>query len=168
MLKLLLIRHAPALPREEAVATGLLDPERPLTPKGRKRMARSAAAIHRLVPSLAAIATSPLLRSVESAAILAAEFGCAPPIETEALAPGTSPENLVRWLREWQELKSIALIGHEPDLGIWTGWAVTGQEQQLFTYKKAGAALLLFNGEAAPGQGRLQWLLTPAQLRALD
>jgi phosphohistidine phosphatase len=59
------------------------------------------------------------------------------------------------------------LVGHEPDLSQWAGWALTGRSQSLLALKKAGACLLEFEGRPEARKGRLLWLLTAGQLRKL-
>jgi phosphohistidine phosphatase len=54
---LLVIRHGLAGDREEFAKTGRPDDERPLTPKGRRRMRRNARGLRTLVPGLDLLAT---------------------------------------------------------------------------------------------------------------
>src|SRR3569623_2046058 len=87
--------------------------------------------------------------------------------ECEALVPQAHPEELLDWLRG-QQSDSVAVVGHEPDLGIWTSWALTGDTIPLLHFKKGGACLLEFPaGKWRSGEASLQWLLTPAQLAGL-
>ena len=52
---LLVIRHAAAMDKEEFARTGRSDDERPLTPAGKKEMARVARGLRALVPKLDAV-----------------------------------------------------------------------------------------------------------------
>ena len=65
-MKLLLIRHAIAEDRFEFSRTGKSDYYRPLTERGRTRMARGAAGLRTLVPEIDVLATSPLRLSSDS------------------------------------------------------------------------------------------------------
>jgi phosphohistidine phosphatase len=106
-MRLLLIRHAKALPGEP-------DALRPLSPDGQ-------AAARRLGEQLAAegvkpdaILTSPLLRARETAAAVAAALGCE--VEpSEALAPGATVEGLSAAVAGRGE--TVIAVGHQPDCG---------------------------------------------------
>ena len=90
-MKLLLIRHAPAELRETTAATGRDDGERPLTDRGRRRMRRTAKALPRVVPALDVLATSPLTRAAQTAAIVSKAYGDLKPIETAPSSPTGGP-----------------------------------------------------------------------------
>jgi len=66
-MQLLLIRHAIAEDRFEFARTGQSDYYRPLTERGRARMARGATGLRTLVPDIDVLATSPLTRAVQTA-----------------------------------------------------------------------------------------------------
>src|SRR5882724_2462532 len=65
--RLLVVRHAIAEDPAVFAATGRSDAERPLTEKGRRRMRRVARGLKKLVPAIDGLATSPLVRAVETA-----------------------------------------------------------------------------------------------------
>jgi len=165
MTTLLLIRHAIAEEREIAAAAGIPDEQRALTAKGEKRMRQVAAALAGFVPELTLVATSPLRRAVQTAEIVAAACGKVPVVQTPALSPGADPEAVAQFLQARRLAGPCALVGHEPDLGQWLGWALCGTSCACAQFKKGGAALLTFPGLPTAGQGELLWLLTPAQLR---
>lgn len=167
MTHVLLVRHAEAQDRELAAAAGTADPHRALTPKGRKRMARIAPALAALVPDLALIASSPLLRAVQTAELLAAEYPGRHVAQTETLAPGGDPGAVLRFLASQARQASCALVGHEPDLGHFASWALGGSDRSFIPFKKAGAALLSFPGNFEPGSAELLWLLAPSHLKRL-
>src|SRR3569623_975582 len=85
----------------------------------------SAAGLRRCHPALDLIATSPLRRALQTAEIVAAAYAPLTVAECEALVPQAHPEELLDWLRG-QQGDSVAVVGHEPGLGIWTSWALTG------------------------------------------
>jgi phosphohistidine phosphatase len=65
------------------------------------------------------IVASPLLRAVQTADILAETLrGKSDLLVVGLLAPGFSLESLDQLLKSFPKAKEIALIGHEPDLGI--------------------------------------------------
>ena len=73
-MRLLIVRHAIAEDRVAFAATGKDDDERPLTEEGRSRMEQGARGLRQLVPALDLVATSPLVRAVQTAEILAGAY----------------------------------------------------------------------------------------------
>jgi phosphohistidine phosphatase len=162
--KLLIVRHGPAGKREEWEAEGRDDHLRPLTPKGKKDVRRAAAGLARLLPDVNLVATSPWTRAVETAEIVAAEYGRG--IEqVEQLTADHKPEDLMPWLQEQQQKESVAVVGHEPHLGLLVGYLLTGKSVSFVNLKKGGACLLEITNTPTPGGGVLQWLLTDRELR---
>ena len=166
-MKLLIVRHAIA---EESASGG--DAARRLTKEGRAKMAKGARALADLVPELALVLSSPLVRARETAEIVVAAFPDRsskrlPLAEVEALGPGGRASDVVLALVAQKRLAAIAVVGHEPNLSRLEGYLLTGQERSLAELKKGGAALVEIDGVVAPGAGSLLWHLTPAQLRAL-
>jgi len=165
--RLLLIRHAIAEEREDFARTGKDDRLRPLTDEGRKKMKQAARGLRALVPEIDLLATSPLTRAAQTGAILDTVYGGLDVVEIEELAPETTPEELLRWLRK-QKADVVAAVGHEPSLSQILGWLLTGTDRRLFAFRKGGACLLEFGeDEPAGGTATLLWALTPAQLRTL-
>ena len=169
-MQILLIRHAIAEDREAFALTGREDDDRPLTERGRKRMSKAARGICRLSPALDLLVSSPLVRAVETAAILADVYALrdAHPSRLifDGLAPGWGLEPVVEWVRSRPADSSIALVGHEPEMSLLLGRLLSGREQSWFRFKKGGACLLE-SGPEGRGRFQLQWALTPAQLRIL-
>ena len=167
-MKLLLIRHAIAEERDDFARTGKDDRLRPLTDEGRKKMKQAARGLRSLVPDIDLLATSPLTRASQTAAILDYVYGGLDEVEIEQLSPETTPEDFLRWLRR-QKADLVAAVGHEPSLSEILSWLLTGAEGRLFAFRKGGACLLEFqNGEPTAGDATLLWALTPAQLRTLS
>lgn len=165
-MKLLLIRHAIAEEPEDFARTGKDDRQRPLTDEGRKKMKQNAKGLREQVPAIDLLATSPLTRAAQTAAILDSVYGGLSEVEIEELAPEASPTEFLRWLRK-QKGETIAAVGHEPSLSLILSWLLTGTERRLFSFRKGGACLLEFADEPAAGTATLLWALTPGQLRDL-
>lgn len=163
-MELLLVRHARAEERELFAISGADDALRPLTREGAARMRDVAAGLHRLLPDLDVIASSPYTRALQTADILARRYKTKV-VQLPQLAPGHPPATLLPWLRGHDETFRVALVGHEPDLGMLASWLLCGKEQGFLPFKKGGAALLHFPADIKAGQAQLDWLLTPAQLR---
>ncbi len=167
-MQLLIIRHAIAEDRDHWSLSGHPDAERPLTGDGKRRMRRGAAGLRALVPRIGALATSPLVRARDTAAIVAREYGDIP-VETVAeLAPERGADDLLPWLRGHGPDAVTAVVGHEPGLGCLVGWLLTGRHQSFVELKKGGACLLEFDDPPAAGNATLLWSLTPGQLRKLE
>ena len=166
-LRVLVVRHAIAEDRRVFARTGEPDSLRPLTRQGRRRMRRGVRGLARVVPRLDVIATSPLTRAVQTAEILAKHYDKAKTQRVAALAPGKPMNALLGWLAEQADGRVVALVGHEPHLGEFISWALTGLRESFVPLKKGAACLLEFPDEVKAGRAKLLWLLKPSQMRAL-
>jgi phosphohistidine phosphatase len=164
--KLLIVRHGPAGDREEWEKTGKDDSLRPLTPKGKKEVRKAAAGLARLVPALDLIATSPWTRAAQTAEILNEEYRV-DVAEVEQLTSDHQPDELQPWLERQRENEVIALVGHEPHLGLLIGYLLTGKSVSFVDLKKGGAGMVELNDAFRPGSGSLEWLLSDRDLRRL-
>jgi phosphohistidine phosphatase len=162
-MRVLIVRHAIAADRGDP-GFGR-DEERALTPKGARRMRQAAAGIARVVPRPEALHTSPLVRAVETARILAEAWGGSPGPETAAvLAPGHSPAEVARWLKGLGA-EALALVGHEPGCSELLSYLLVGSAALGVDFKKGGAALVEVGLEQGRPRGALLWLATPRLLR---
>lgn len=156
--RLYVVRHAVA----EDECPGGMDSERRLTPKGRKRFART---VERLVGrglEIDLIATSPLVRCRETAEILAAGVGGAARLEVvPALAPGSDWHALVEWTVQ-QDAARVAWVGHAPCVGRLVAVSIGDGSAAVQMSKGAIAAISLDDGPGQPGE--LDWLVTPELL----
>jgi phosphohistidine phosphatase len=164
--KLLIIRHGPAGDRAEWEAKGKNDRLRPLTPAGKREVRRVSKGLRELVPELKTLATSPLVRALQTAEIVGERYQTEP-VTLEALAPNHDPREVVRWLDEQRSADTLALVGHEPDLGILASFLLGGSSSSFVDLKKSGACLLELVHPIHPPGGQLEWLLTPDVLRTL-
>lgn len=161
--ELYLIRHAVAEERGPAWPD---DTRRPLTPQGVRRMTRCARGLARLDVTFDQILTSPLVRAVQTADIVAGTYDAPPPIVTiESLAPESSPAAVLADLERYSRRRRIALVGHEPGLGELAA-RLAGLRRAL-EFKK-GAVCRIDVRAVPPAQpGTLRWFATPAMLRAI-
>jgi phosphohistidine phosphatase len=164
--KLVIIRHGPAGDREEWEAKGRDDRLRPLTPEGKKEMRRAAAGLARLVPAIDVLATSPWTRALESAEIVASEYRTKV-MNLEALTPEHQPDELLPWLQQQLQAKTVGVVGHEPHLSMLVGYLLTGKAASFVELKKGGACLIGFKNPPKPGGATLGWLLTRRELDRL-
>src|SRR6476660_1955683 len=116
-MELYVIRHAIA----EPVGTGyeFTDEKRSLTEEGRSRMREVVKGLKKLGVQLDLILTSPLVRAVETAEILAGSLGINKKEirHTKALAPGAGVEQVFAEIKNEAGAESIAVVGHQPGLG---------------------------------------------------
>ena len=84
-MKLLLVRHAIAEEAEAFVGAGGSDARRPLTEIGRKKMRKGANRLRLQLRQIDVLACSPLVRSRETAEIIARAYGDIPIMERPEL-----------------------------------------------------------------------------------
>jgi phosphohistidine phosphatase len=165
--ELILVRHAIAEDRDAAASAGRDDTLRGLTKRGRARMERGAKGLRYLVPSLDVLASSPLRRATETAAIVSAEYDGIAVTTVLAFAPDAPLGEALEWLRRLRSAATVAAVGHEPHLGAFATWLLTGIEESRTPLGKGGACAIEFDGRVRAGAGRLNWLAPPGVLRRL-
>ena len=161
-MKILLIRHAAAVPRG---TQGTDDTTRPLTPRGAKRFRRAAQGLIRVVDRPDALLPSPWRRARETADIAAVAFQGPAPVETEALT-GAPFEDLLGTLAELGDINLVALIGHEPWMSELLARLTGATMPERFEFRKGGVALVDCPSGVREG-GRLLFYLPPRVLRRL-
>jgi phosphohistidine phosphatase len=161
--KLLLIRHAPAV---RTGSVGIRDGERPLTPRGRARFRVAARGLARISDRPDVLLTSPLVRARATAEIAAAAFRKLTPRVEPALGRD-NVDAVVAALQKCPRDAMVAVVGHEPTLSrLLARMLGVHQHDDRFAFKKGGAALLdLPDGPA--GSGQLRWFVKPRILRSL-
>ena len=165
-MELLVVRHAAAEDKDAFARTGQDDDLRPLTPGGQREMQDVARALLELVPEIDALATSPLVRAVQTAEILGQRYD-REPVTVEWLRPEAPYEDFATWARAHRGQKVVAIVGHEPHLSGLVSWLIAGGKRSVLDLKKAGACLLEVEGKPSAGSGNLVWLMGPKHLRAL-
>jgi len=162
-MELYLLRHAIAVSRENAGFPR--DSDRPLTAKGTAKLQGVVRGMKALGLSFDVILTSPYLRALQTAEIVADALGVSKKVEpTEHLTPNGNPRALIKLIASRSAARaSILVVGHEPSLSQLISVLVAGDDRTVLTMKKAGLCKLAIQ---APRYGRcanLEWLLTPAQ-----
>jgi phosphohistidine phosphatase len=148
------VRHGIA---EDAEAWPGPDSERPLTNKGRAKMASIAKRLAEMDVEPDAILTSPLVRARETADIVAKALRATARVEDDTrLAGGFDPRRLVEILNENEGKEALMLVGHEPNMSAVIGHAIGDGRVEL---KKGAVACVEFH----PGspRGQLLWLAPP-------
>jgi phosphohistidine phosphatase len=160
-MRLLIVRHGIAAER----GPGIVDDERQLTPRGRKRFRRAAQGLARVCKRPAAALTSPLIRARQTAEIAAAAWGRLDPVDVPALASGDD-EGLEGVLATYPADATLAIFGHEPHLSALLARLLGSGLPDRLTFRKGGAALVQLPGRLGEG-GQLLWYLPPRLLRRL-
>lgn len=164
---LLLVRHAVAAERGLDFPD---DAQRPLTADGMDRFRRAVAGLRTLGLQLDLVVTSPYLRARQTADLLCAGLRSKPKLVVDpVLAPGRRPVEVITaitgHIAGGRGRSSIALVGHEPDLGVLAGRLLGARGAIPF---KKGAMCCLDLDRALPGgPGTLRWFLPPRVLRGL-
>lgn len=159
---LYLIRHAVAAERGPEWPD---DTERPLTARGVERFDAAMRGLRR-VADIDELFHSPLVRARQTAERVAAGLRQPPPLRVlPTLAPGQPPRALLRELARTARSRRIALVGHEPDLGLLAAHLL-GVEQPL-PFRKGGACRIDIPSLAASARGALVWFLPPRVLRTI-
>ena len=146
------------------------DSERPLIPKGERRLRAAAAAMRKMELSFDLILSSPLLRAKQTAEIIAGELKLKKRLQfSDALAPGGSMKDLIWQLKEWRPaLENVLLVGHEPSLSRLIALLVSGNEGAAIEMKKGGLCKLETESPQAGRCAKLAWLLTPSQMELMS
>ena len=167
-MELYIIRHATAQPLGRK--NDFTDEKRSLTAEGRERMRDAARGLRKLGVELDLILTSPLARAVETAEVLANVFGMnkADVEQTANLAPGASSGELFAEIKAHTGVESVALVGHQPDLGELICKVARGNGGLSLELKKGSVCCVSIAQTVPELQGALSWLMTPRQLRLLS
>ena len=162
---LYIIRHAIAHPLGQK--NEFTDEKRALTSEGRDRMRDVAKGLKKMGVELDLLLTSPLVRAVETAEIVAGALGLGKKemAETPNLAPGASAEDLFAEIKRRNGAESIGLVGHQPDLGMLLSRIVQGGDNLGVQLKKGSVCMVSVHETVPTLHGDLMWMLTPKQLR---
>jgi phosphohistidine phosphatase len=161
--ELYLVRHAIAAERGEEWPD---DTKRPLTVRGISRFKEVVRGLHRLDVAIDEIFTSPLVRTRQTADLLAAGLEGKPVIKPlEALAPEHTPLATMSQLAKVAHRTRIALVGHEPGLGELAAHLLGAQRALVF--RKGGVARIDLGALTSRRAGSLIWFLPPRVLREI-
>jgi phosphohistidine phosphatase len=157
--KLYVMRHGPA---EDQAHSGI-DGDRALTTSGRARVAAVAKTLSELEEEPLAIFTSPLVRAVQTAEIVAlvtklGDRGGSMEVR-RAVGPGGDGAELAHTLAG-EGRKRVMLVGHEPDLS-----EVVGRLVGSFGRAFEKAMVVGLHMPAARGVARLRFVLDPKTLK---
>lgn len=162
-LELYLIRHGIAEERGPAYPD---DRKRPLTEKGIEAMRDAVRGLDGLGVSFDLILTSPLVRTRQTADVVADGLGKKTRIVScDALAPEGTAAGVVKEIARHDKAGRIALVGHEPNMGELAAHLLGARAA--IPFKKGAVCRIDFDDRAAKGAGELRWFLPPRALRKL-
>ena len=161
--ELYLIRHGVAEARGDAWPD---DTKRPLTEDGMSRLRKQSRGLARLGVAIDVVLTSPLVRTRQTAEIVAAAFDELPHIvNVDSLAPGGAHAAVLADLEKHAKKARIAIVGHEPGLGELAARLIGTRHPVAF--KKGAVCRIDLDVLPPAGPGDLRWFLTPRVLRAI-
>ncbi|MCL1467438.1 phosphohistidine phosphatase SixA [Argonema galeatum] len=160
MVELYLIRHGIAAEPEEYPN----DADRPLTDEGKRKTRKVAARLSELNLRFDLILSSPLVRARQTADILKTAKLSDQLEESIDLASDGDMEAWLSWFEQWRQKgdSTLALVGHQPNLGNWAEILIWGEARGRLVVKKGGALGLTLPGTGSPvGRSQLFWLASP-------
>ena len=161
MIELYVIRHGIA---DDAAEHDGKDGERQLTKRGREKIRGVAKYLQSLDIEFDTVISSPLVRAKETAEIIRGECSSLKRIVvTDLLNPDGSYDELIAYLNQ-QKSDHIAIVGHDPFLSGFVSYCLSRNNRPFVMMKKAGVALISYDGRIEPGRCELAWLMGPGQM----
>jgi phosphohistidine phosphatase len=161
--ELYLIRHGVAEERGEAWPD---DTKRPLTEDGMSRLRKATRGLARLEISFDVVLTSPLVRTRQTAEIVAAGLAPKPSlVVVESLAPEGTFAALMADIAKHARKTRVALVGHEPSIGEIAARLIGSRHP--IEFKKGAVCRIDIDALPPSGPGDLRWLLPPKFLRSV-
>ena len=139
-MELILWRHAEA----EDGSPGQPDETRTLTSKGRKQAQKMAGWLARTLPEDCRILCSPAVRTQQTVEALGRKFKTEP-----ALAPDTSPEDILKVVGWPDNPTPVLVVGHQPTLGHVASRLIAG-EQQDWQLRKGSICWIAIKDDGEP------------------
>ncbi len=185
-MKLILIRHGIA----EDIFEADSDEERKLTADGTKKFKKISSGLIKAEPQIDQVIASPLVRAIQTAEILIQKLQINKfkdseltlssriqaadnliPEKLTELKPNANPIAFCNWLKtnfSNDESFTLAAVGHEPHLSALLSFLLTGRAENIFEFKKGGAACLELYFRPADIKAQLLWFMKPSHLRSLE
>jgi phosphohistidine phosphatase len=162
-LELYLIRHGVAAERGPEYPD---DSKRPLTSRGIASLRAEAKGLIELGVTFELILTSPLVRTRQTADVIAEGLPGKPAVTTsDALTPAGTPAAVIQEIAKHHKKASLALVGHEPNIGELAGRLIGAKAP--IPFKKGAVCRIDFEVLPPKGIGELRWFLPPRVLKKL-
>ena len=145
------------------------DSERPLTPKGKRQLYKSAGAMRKMKLRFDLILSSPYERARRTAEIVADELKLRKRLKfSDLLKYESDPLDLIAQLAKLKPApKELLFVGHEPYLSRLISRLVSGDESMAMDLKKGGLCKLEAEKLHVRKRAQLAWLLTPRQMKSM-
>jgi phosphohistidine phosphatase len=137
------------------------DAARPLSDKGQGQSERLGAYLASIAFTTDAIISSPKLRALQTAEIVAGHLGAAV-IKDDRLATSLDVPTVEAVLREAGDPERPVLVGHDPDFSELVAMLTAAAGIPM---RKGALARIELDRPVRPGGGTLRWLLPPDALK---
>ena len=162
-MKIYILRHAEAVDASGA-SSSVPDEWRYLTEKGCRSAENAGKRLAKQGKSARLIVSSPLVRAVQTAQIVAGRIGKKCRVEINGLLlPGADVSGVVDYLHGLAETECVVLVGHEPQLGELT-MALLKHEAAI-QLKKTGCVELNLNSAKLDKPARFVSYMIPGRKR---
>lgn len=160
-MEICLVRHGAAYAKEE-------DPERHLNDDGVNQCHLTGRALKRLGITFDLIVSSPKVRALQTAEIIAEEVGYSRKEikTTETLEPMSLPKDTVSYLNGFADIKKLMLAGHLPLLGHLASELLSNTSHISLNFEP-GAVCQIYIKQPHYHTGDFRWFLTPEHLRII-
>lgn len=162
-MNLYILRHGSAGQRK---VNPTLDRKRPLDKEGKQNCILLGRALNSLKVQFDCVLSSPLKRALQTAALVGTETGYEKKIQlSQALAPDGTWNDFQQLLDSVAGYDEVLLVGHNPNLPEFLNRLICpGAAKPIARVRKGAIAALTYQR----GPAKLQWLLDPRLLRAIQ
>ncbi len=162
-MELYILRHGIA----EDGKPGQSDADRALTAEGKKKLREALKALRRAGVSPDLILSSPYRRARETAAVAASIFGYqGDVVETRALTPLSSPEDVWSQLRTHKNKDRVLISGHEPLLSTFIAYLLDAPSLTI-DLKKGSMVRIDIEVLGPRPRALLRWMVVPRLFQKL-
>lgn len=162
-MNLYLLRHGSAGQRK---VNPVLDRKRPLDKEGKQQCILLGRTLNSMKIQFDSVLSSPLKRALQTATLVGTETGYEKKIQmSQAMAPEGTWSDFQRLLDSVAEQDEVLLVGHNPNLPIYLNRLLSPAATSPIARLRKGAIAAL---AVQRGSVRLQWLLDPRLLRAVQ
>lgn len=153
-MRLYLVQHGDAMAKD-------LDPQRPLSAKGKRNVARLGEELELLKLAVERIFHSGKLRAKESAELICTALaGCQSPECLAGLGPNDPVEAFMRNVEDWGE--DVVIVGHLPFMSKLVGALVVGDEEMPIVAFNPGSMVCVERDNGGPWH--IVWMIRPDTL----
>lgn len=166
-MELYLIRHGIAIDHFHPSVHS--DEERYLTDDGKKELKHIAASLHKMKIVPDAILASPLVRTVQTAQVVAKVLSCEDRVkQAPSLAPGGLIGDIYKDIARLGHVEKVFLIGHEPGMERMAKQFLWAGEEVNMPFKKASVCRIDVFDVPPTSPGVLKWFATPKLLKLIS